>query len=191
MEVSFSPGMHIDDAAKKLCEVARQDGSAQGSFNEIRLSAAKTTTPETVVEQYRLRCEAATKAYRKSPEGIAAAERSNEDRRAKQNIHDNLMDRLSSLDWGSETAILDWLCEMQEPTDRIGVLIRKETIAATFAKHLYVPKMDCDVDYKKGDRFSEFRYLVGQALDGIVNGPAIHSILHKFTAEWKEKWEEK
>lgn len=190
VEVAFAPGQHVDAAAAKLCEVARAEGAAHGSFNEVQLSADKSSTPESVLKDYDRIVEERAKAYRESPEGIAATERSNEDRRTKQAIHQALMERLPALDWNSHVAVLDWLCEMQGPSDRIGVLIMKRTIEEAFAKRGYTPGMDCGPDYRKGDKNSEFRYLVGQALDGIVNGPAIHSILHKFTAEWKEKWGE-
>jgi len=42
--------------------------------------------------------------------------------------------------------------------------------------------------YKADDRDNSFRYLVGQALAGLKDGPAIHSILHKFAKEWREKF---
>lgn len=186
--VRFSAGMHVTAAAARLCEVAATEGTAHGVFNGIRLDADRDSTADQIVATFDRLTAEQSKAWRESPAGVAAAERDNADRAEKQALHTALMDKLPTLDWSDRVAILDWLCAMQPATDRIGVIIRKDTIAAAFAKHGYTPGMDCGPNYQAGVKNSEFRYLVGQALDGIVNGPAIHPILHKFVSEWKARW---
>jgi hypothetical protein len=185
--VDFPAGLHIFEAATLLVEVALRDGASVGVFNGVRLEATPERSAATIVADYDRISNERAEAYRRSPEGVAAAERSNCERQRLQGIHDALIARMPTI-WRSEVAILNWLCEMQEPSDRIGVIIKKETIAAAFARHNYLPGMDCGPNFKRGDRFSEWRYLVGQALDGIVNGPAIHGIIHKFADEWRAKW---
>lgn len=187
--VIFDAGMHISAAAARLCGVAKDQGSAVGDFNGIRLSADRSSTAEQIVAAFDRESAARAEAYRKSPEGIAAEERRNAERQRLQGIHDDLMARLPILEW-THVPILDWLCAMQEPSDHIGVIVKRDTIVAEFAKHLYTPGMDCGADYQRGVKNSEFRYLVGQALDGLARGPSIHSILHKFVAEWKARWPE-
>jgi hypothetical protein len=186
--IEFGPGLHINEAARQLCDAARANGRASGSFNDIPLHATASTTPASIVACFERITAERAEAYRRSPEGIAAAGRANTNRQAMQATHDRLMVELPSLDWSNHGVILDWLCAMQAPSDHVGVIIRKQTIAAAFLKQGFEPGMDCGRSYQQGVKNSEFRYLVGQALDGIVNGPAIHPILHKFSDEWRARW---
>lgn len=187
-EIDFGPGTHIDRAAEMLVAAAIEHGAARGSFNEIELAASRNATPSEIVRLYHEECEARTEAYRKSPEGIAAAKRSDDERAALQQKHDALVARLPRLDFGDQVAVLDWLCQMQEPSDRNGVLVKRKTIVAAFEKRGFEAGANCGKDYRPGDRENMFRYLVGQALDGLKNGPAIHGILHKFVGEWKAQF---
>ncbi len=186
--IDFPAGTRIDDAAIMLVEAATRDGSASCSFNGVELTATPTSAPAAIVAEYDRVCLERQEAYRKSPEGIAATERANERRRALQDRHDALMDRLPGLFARDQVTIVDWLCAMQGPSDHIGVIVRRDTIVAAFAKHGYEPGMDCGADFKPDVQASVFRYLVGQALDGLTRGPAIHGVIHKFANEWKERF---
>jgi len=185
--VRFPAGMHIAAAAELLAAEAMASGSASGCFNGIDVSAKAGATAGDVVADWERQSDARREAYRKSPEGIAAAQRADDARRTARSQHDWLMAELPALNWSSDVAILDWLCAMQGPSDHAGVIIRRGTIIAAFAKRGYVPGMDTGKDYDANSRYSGFRYLVGQALDGLANGPAIHPIIHKFAAEWKAR----
>lgn len=77
---------------------------------------------------------------------------------------------------------------MQEPSDHAGVILRRETIVSAFERRGFKAGENCGADYKPDDRSNMFRYLVGQALSGLKDGPAIHPILHKFAAEWREQF---
>lgn len=187
-QVSFGAGTPITAAAARLCEIAAADGAAFGTFNGIRLEANGSSTVDQIVAAFDRQMTEQAKAWRESPEGIAAAERDNADRAEKQAAHGALMDGLPTLDWSDPAAVLDWLCAMQPASDRRGVIIRKDTIAAAFAAHGFTPGMEVGEEFQPGVKFSEYRWLIGQALDGIVNGPSIHPILHKFIGEWKAKW---
>lgn len=186
--VDFPPGTRIDDAAAMLAQAAWREGAAVGSFNGVELTATPASDAVAIVTEYNRLCAERQEAYRKSPEGIAAAEQANERRRALQDKHDALMDRLPGLLRLDQVAIVDWLCEMQEPSDHIGVIVRRDTIVAAFAKHGYEPGMECGAEFKSEVQASVFRWLVGQALDGLSRGPAIHGIIHKFAAEWKDQF---
>lgn len=98
------------------------------------------------------------------------------------------MRNLPSLDMNNDCAVLAWVCEMQEPSDHVGVIVRRETIVSAFEKAGYVAGANCGPDYRPGNRDNMFRYLVGQALDGLKNGPAIHPIIHKFADEWRREF---
>lgn len=183
--VDFLAGTPIDKAAEMLVAAAVTHGFASGKFNDIELTADASTKPEAILAYWEKETAARSEAYRNSPEGIQA-EREREQRRADaQQKHDALMRKLPTLDMSNDSAVLDWLCQMQEPSDHVGVIVRRQTIVQAFEKAGYEAGANCGKDYRKGDRANMFRYLVGQALDGLKRGPAIHSILHKFAAEWR------
>lgn len=186
--LEFSPGQSIDNAAIQLCAAAAEHGEAVGKFNDVELHAASGYAPTAIVSFYNEECERRAEAYRNSPEGKAAAAKSDRERASLQMKHDKLMARLPSLKWSSDADVLDWLCDMQPCTDRVGVIVRRSTIVQAFEKHGFKAGENTGADYKDGDRANMFRYLVGQALDGLKNGPAIHPILLKFSSEWRVRF---
>lgn len=181
--IEFSPGSHISDAVAALVAAA----PAQGKFNDITIAADGTKTADEILAQWNADMEARRLAYEQSPEGVAARQQSDDERRGLQGRHDMLVQRLAHLDWKNDVSVLDWCCEMQAPSDRVGVIVKRQTIIAAFAANGFTPGMNTGKEYKDGDRNNMFRYLVGQALDGL-QGPAIHPIIHKFAAEWKTRF---
>lgn len=185
--IDFLAGTHIGRAAEMLVKAAAENGEATGSFNGIALWAGNGTTAEQIVSDFEKRQAAAAEAYRSSPEGKRDEREADERRTAAQSKHDALMRKLPSLNMADDIAVLDWLCAMQEPSDRVGVIVRRDTIVSHFEKAGFIAGANCGKDYRDGDRDNMFRYLVGQAMDGL-NGPAIHSIIHKFAADWRKRF---
>ncbi len=188
MRIEFAAGTHIADAARDLVDAARRLGHVGGIFNGIELTADASTTPEAVVAEFERESAAKAETYRNSPEGQAAQKASDERRADMQAKHDRLMNRLPDLDWSNDAAVLEWLCEMQAPSDHVGVTVLSDTIATEFEQRGFHAGVNTGADYKPNDRDNAFRYLVGQALDGLKSGPAIHPILHRFSAEWRERF---
>lgn len=186
--VHFGAGCHINEAAKMLVDAAECNGSATGSFNDIVLTANRGDAPEAVVSWFTAECERRSEAYRNSPEGRAAAAKQDQRRRETQGKHDALMDSLPRVDMADAGAVLAWLEAMQEPSDHINVVVDKRAILDTFAAAGYLPGVNCGPAYRADDRDNSLRYLVGQALDGLANGPAIHPIFHKFAGDWRSKF---
>lgn len=186
--VHFSAGSHIYRAAIDLVAAAKKHGRASGMFNDIELTATPDTEPDAIVAHYDRECETRATAYKNSPEGKRAAREAQERRTAAQATHDALMSRLPTLDWSDDAAILKWLCDMQQPSDHVGVAVSRNVIVSEFEKRGYRVGENCGKDYKDGDRENMVRYLIGQALDGLKNGPAIHPILHKFAADWRDRF---
>lgn len=185
--VGFGAGCPIASAAQQLVEAAALHGAAEGTFNGILLKAGPHTAAIEIVAAFQIECENRARQYRLSPEGIAAAAAQEQTRADLQARHDALMRRLPSLDFRDQCAVLDWLCEMQAPSDHVGVIVRRKTILAAFAKHEFLPGVNCGADFRPEVRDNVHRWLVGQALDGL-EGPAIHGIIHKFAADWKAKF---
>lgn len=186
--VEFMAGTHIDDAAKQLVAAFAEHGPVKAKFNGIELTAGPGDTPEAIVVRYDLDQAAAGEAYRASAEGKRAAREADQRRADQQAIHDSLMRQLPSLNMQDDAAVLDWLCEMQGPSDHTGVIVRRQTIVSAFEKAGYVAGANCGSDYRDGDRANMFRYLVGQALSGLKEGPSIHPIINKFADEWREQF---
>lgn len=184
IQVHFLGGEHISAAAKRLCAWAAEHGSAWGDFNEITLQAKRGSTPEMIVADFERRCNERAEAYRKSPEGIADAKRSAEEVANLQTRHDELLAALSVLDFSNDVAVMDWLCEMQPASDRVGVKIDKRTILSAFAAAGLTPNMNCGQFFDENDRANYHRWIVGQALDGLEK-VAIHGMICVFAERWK------
>lgn len=187
-EIKVSAGEHIDGAVERLVAAAQEPGSAFMTFNGIRLEATPGSTVASILLDWQTKQMAAAEAYRTSPEGKKAEQERENSRANAQQKHDALMRKLPGLNMRNDYAVLDWLCEMQKPSDHVGVIVRSETIVSAFEKAGYVAGANCGKDYRPGNRDNMFRYLVGQALDGLKNGPAIHSIIHKFADEWRREF---
>ena len=186
--VDFGAGTHISEAAKMLVSAAAEHGEARGSFNDIELRATANDTPEELAAKWERDLETRAEAYRKSPAGIKAAQDREDRRRAAQDKHDELMSQLPSLDMMNRVAVLDWLCAFQDPSDHSGVIVKRDTVVSHFEKAGYRAGMNCGDEYDGDNMGNSFCYLVGQAMSGLKDGPAIHPILHKFTAEWKARF---
>jgi hypothetical protein len=185
--VDFGAGCHISNGAAQLVAAATEHGAAAGTFNGIKLLADPTSTVDGIVRDYTTLSNAARETYLASPEGIAAAEAADERRSNMQAKHDALMRSLAGLDFSNQVTVLDWLCEMQEPSDHVGVIVRRKTVLEAFAKHGFRPGVNCDADFRPESRENVHRWLVGQALDGLEK-IAIHSLIHKFASDWKAKF---
>lgn len=186
-EIQFPAGMHIAKAAELLCDAAEEHGEASAAFNDITLTATRGNTAAAIVADFEARSAAAAKAYRESPAFLAAEEQRQRTRREMQARHDALMARLPTLDWSGDVAVLDWCCEMQAPSDLIGVVIMRETILAEFARHGFTPNIRTGKDFDDKSRMVVHAYLIGQALDGIQGG-GIHPIIHDFAAKWRQRF---
>ncbi|MEK7509683.1 MAG: hypothetical protein AAB605_03145 [Patescibacteria group bacterium] len=188
-KLNFAPGSHLNEAAKELVNAAKKNGKAQGYFNGILLAADKTSTAEGIVAYYREETERRAEAYRNSPKGKKAAREAKERLEKMQQKHDELMRQLPNLDFTNNIAVLNWLCEYQDPSDYIGVMKQQDEVVATFVAHGYHPNVNLHENFKEDDRDNYARYIIGQALS-MLQGEvgAIHHVIHHFTKKWKEKF---
>lgn len=185
--IDFLGGTHIDEAAKQLVEAAKVHGSAKARFNGINLTATPDSVPQEISALYQRECEAQAKAWRESPEGQAALRAENEERKSLQAKHDRLMRRLPFLDWSSDVAVIDWISGM-EGLDRSDIIVRRDTIVSAFEARGFKAGENTGAAYREEDRTNSFRWLVGQAVDGLKNGPAIHPIWFDFADKWRKRF---
>lgn len=180
-------GEHITSFANQLVHEAGIHGTVAGVFNETEIVADRTSTAEALCEQWERKQQEAAVAYRNSPEGKAAAAKREAAVLAAQETHDRLVRDLATLDFKNDVAVLDWLCAIQDSTDHVSVAVDKRAIIAAFDAAGFKPSVNCGPAFKADDRDNVFRYIVGQALDGLQS-VAIHGIIHKFAGDWKAKF---
>lgn len=188
--IDFGAGCYINDAAKQLIAACKtEEQTARGMFNEILLFADKNSTVEGIVAFYNAESERRAEAYRNSPEAKAAARASEERKVEAQQKHDRLMRQLPNLNFADDVAVLDWLCEFQDPSDYIGVVKQQDVVLATFAAHGYYPNVNLGKDFTGDDRDSFARFIIGQALDDLAcEVGAINKVVHILTDNWKKKF---
>lgn len=188
-QVYIPPGTHIEAAAARLVGKANMVGrTVVASFNDVELRAAPGARAQDVVAAFDKACAEARARYAASPEGLAAAQEAVGEVARLQLVADGVAAALDTLDFADQEAILALLGKLQPASDRIGVKVRAGEIAAAFAARGLEPGMCIGDQFNPNDRDVFFRWLVGQALDGLANGPAIHGIFHKFADEWRAKW---
>lgn len=180
-------GEHISTAAERLCAAAAEHGEALMKFNDVTLIARSGDSPDDVVRDFEKQCDERHIAWINSPEGRAFAARRDAEIAALQERHDCLMRDLAALDFQDDVAVLDWLCAMQEPSDRTGVMVDSAGIIAAFSRHGFGPGVNTGDDYRADDRDNSFRYIVGQALS-TLQACAIHGIVRDFAKRWKDRF---
>ncbi len=190
-QIQFSAGCHLRSAAAQLVKAAKESGEARGMFNDIELRATADTTSTEIEQYFDRETKARSEAYRNSAAGIADAADRKRRRADAQAMHDGLMRKLTDLDFSDDVAVLAWVCAMQDPTDSVGVIVRRDTIVQAFEAKGFEAGANCGFKYRDGDRDNMFRYLVGQALDGLKRGPAINPIIHKFADNWRKLFDVK
>lgn len=183
-ETYFEVGEHVKRAAQKLVDAGK---GSWGKFNDIRLEYLTGDDADSIAARYTADMKAQSEAYSRSPAGIEAERQRLQRIADDQAKHDALMGSLDALDWTSDVAVLNWLCAMQEPSDHIGVKVERDKILSAFRDHGFISGANCGPLYKPDDRDNVFRYLVGQAMDGLQS-VAIHGVIHKFAADWKKKF---
>ncbi len=188
--LEFLPGDHISQAAEKMVDLVRRTGrDVAALFNGISLVATKSTTPSDIVAFYNSESERRAREFRESPEGKAEARRNELDVIRLQAMCDRLVaDLPETLDSGNLSLIINWLTTMQESSDRIGVKTPGAEIIRQFHEHGFEPGVNCGPAFNGEDRENFARWLIGQALDCLQNGPGIHPIVHKFAKTWRNKF---
>lgn len=182
-------GEDISTTAKRIVAMAKRERDVvKAKFNDIELTANPDTTADSVVAFYGEESKRRGEAYRNSPEGKKAAREAENRRVALQQKHNALMQQLPTLNFTDDVAVLDWLCELQDPSDHTGVVNQKDVVISTFAAHGYYPSVNTGKDFNENDRDNFVRYVIGQALANLREVGAIHRIIHKFTENWKKKF---
>jgi hypothetical protein len=183
------PGQSIEQAANALqARAIANNAEVTMAFNGIELSMGPDTSTQDVVAMYWQLTHKQAEAYRNSPEGKAAAEKQKANIAAQQQKIDNAMARLPMLDFNNLTAVFDWLTEIQDPSNHVGVETPRLEIIDAFADRGFYVNVNCGEYFDAENRENAARWLIGQALSNLILVGAIHSIFNTFAADWKMKF---
>jgi len=182
-------GTDIESACRQLVQAAQNAPGryAQCEFNGVTITATANSEPTDLVDQWRADMAQKAEEYRKSPAGIKAAQEAEERLKAAQATYDRCIGRLPGLDFGNDAALLDWMAEIQDAADHIGVKAHTTLILKFFRDYGFVPGMNCGKDFD-GDDSHNFAASIGQCLDGFRAVGAPHQVVHRFIEDWKAKF---
>lgn len=187
-KISVRAGTSISNAIEMALDLAGRRGeTVEFDFNDISMAVQPGEDPADVAIRWTNMANARAEAYRVSPEGVKQAQEAQDRRRRMQDQHDALMRSLPDLNFGNDEAVLDWLTAFAEATDQRGVLAKHMTALEVFKSKGFIANENTGPHHRENDRQNVFRYLVGQAMDGMESGN-ICPVIHSFVADWKKKF---
>lgn len=178
-------GDSIVKTAQVMVEMALPGEPVMAVFNGIEVTASFGDSADKIVQDFWTKSERRHEEYINSPEYKEQQQQDEERKVALQLKLDALLQKLPSLNFADVTSVLDWLCELQEPTDHIGTVAPVNAILARFALKGYYPNVNTGANFKKDDGDNYARYIIGQALENLTRVGSIHGFIHHFTAGWK------
>lgn len=187
-------GQTINRAAAEMIMLANKtNDTVMAKFNDIEIKANpcenEAVGVATIKAYYISESDCRAEAYRNSPEGKRAAAEAEDRKQKLQMKMDEAMSKLESLDFSDLVAVIDWLEEVRDPSDHIGVNTPSKEIVKFFGKHGFKPGVNCGKDFD-GDSEENFaHWLIGQALDDLKSVGAIHQVFHKFADDWRQKFD--
>lgn len=183
-------GENVSYTAVRLIKIVDLTGQpCTAYFNDIKLVASTGDKSDNIVGFFHQECERRSVEYRESPAGKRAEREAEERRQAAQAKLDQLMTQLPTLDFGNLTTLVNWLDELQDPSDHIGVNRPWQQIVETFVQHGFTPGMNCGENFDEEDEANFAGYLIGQALSGLAcEVHAIHQVYCKFAEDWRTKF---
>jgi hypothetical protein len=177
------PGEHILDAASR----AVANGADRLEFNGIMIDVP-SKSPDAIVAEYEEECDARAKAWRESDAGLAYAKERASEAAAHQSKADKMISDLSGAPWPGHAAMIDWVSDVQEHFDYVGVAIDRDAIVREFSRMGYEPGVNCGAEFDGEDEDNSARWLIGQAVSGIKEVGAPHPIVREFAKRWRDKF---
>ncbi len=107
-KIEWTIGQHINDFAHKLVNLANKDWKQViGTFNGIDLVVNPDSTVNDILQYFKQESKKIAEEYRKSPEGIKAAQESEQKRQNMQKKVDQLIEELDNFNFSNYESILD------------------------------------------------------------------------------------
>jgi len=183
-------GEMVNHTAARIVEIAKLTGNmVTAKFNDIELKAWPMSTARHVIDDFHFVQRVQSEQYRRSPAGLRAAKEAEDRKLRDQQKVTDLMQRLPTLDFTNLSAVIDWLGELQDPSDHIGVTVPHQQIVETFKEKGFLPNVNCGKDFKAEDEENVARWIIGQALGCLeCDVHAIHQVFGSFADKWRKKF---
>lgn len=187
---SPAPGEKVRSFVENMIGLARiHNELVAATFNDIDIVVEPSTDIDAAVDKFIADVEKRHQLYINSKAGKTAAAEAKARKQQLQARADDLLAALEYLDFADDVAVLNWLCELQGPSDHIDVDVRPvRVIIEAFAINGYHAGVNCGDKFDGSDRNNFHRYIVGQALDGLDKLGSIHHIIHRFADDWRAKF---
>ena len=179
MEVEFSCGETVTNAAKFLQGIAPAKGMFNGQFLEC--SDSKQSVDD-IVKAWNDRQKKHYEEYRKSPEYKKRKDEEAEELKAKQSFVNDMFAELKQTE-NSKRLTMEWFAEFSQIADHIGLKYNRGVLINHLKSLGIKPSMNTDDNYDHKSITNRIGYVLGQALSNLANGMPPHPIIKKFSDE--------
>lgn len=186
-EVLF--GEDISSACAKAADLMEKRGEpVEMTFNSISLTIGPGETAQQMREAYWTEYQRRFRAYQASDEGVMAENQRQARLTHSQNVMDEALVELETLDFTDYLAVINWLRKIREPSNHSGVIFQAADVARNFYHHGYMPNENSGRDYNGEDMENSARFLVGQAIVSLLHGGGIHQVFDHQSDLWLAKF---
>ena len=184
-------GTHIDDATVAACDLARKSGIARVmKFNGVELTVLPDSVPRDLQQRYHDESQRQAEEYRRSPAGIAQAEKMRANTIQCQGVVDRCLKCLPEILATENLATILWWCRaFAYAADEAGTKFDKMAVigafeAAGYRRDEFVGKGDELNNETKDGRYKTARYIIGQIISCLCNAMPPHQITITFIDRW-------
>lgn len=182
-----TPGESITHACREAINIAnRQRSIVAFKFNDIEMFARPSDHETDLEGLYHHMCEQRAEAYRKSPEGIAAREKSEREGRQGQAQIDALVSGMNPVFDAGLDATITWLERYATLADDIRIDSHRDAVMSALLAHGYVNNEFTGADWVPGDKRVMGRWIVGQCINCMSIGMPPHPVSIKFCREYAD-----
>lgn len=172
----------------KHLKVSNPDTEFQvkGEFKGVTLFVDENSTVESIVNDYIVTLEKNAEEFRKTDEYKEMERQRKEETQRLQIEADIKMEEFKTMDKTDTLALLQWLSDFQQYSDRIGVHTDNRLIINELKSLGYASGMNCGDEFKDKDNFAA--WIIGQCISGLERFGAIYQVIHKFVEDWKKEF---
>lgn len=177
--IEFMGGTSVEEAAAELIRKA----PAKGMFNGVYLACNdRSQGSASVISAWRKEMDAKSEAYKKSPEYKEQQLKRKIKAEKNQLLIDGMMSRLNHSK-ANPIATLKWLAEFSQVADDNRMKYSKSALIKHLVSMRVSPNMNTGDAYDSSDINNRVHYVLGQALDNLMNDMPPHPICKKFADE--------
>ena len=186
-----SAGTSIDYAVREAIALSvGKEEPVEFIFNDVKLCVNEESDPAEIESIFHASMKMNSQAFNTPIRRQKEAER----RRKMQADLDEFLPTLDSLDMTNKAEVLHWLCRFEELSGWTFVSYNRSHVLLKFVEAGYKPGEFCRKENETQEEwqehagaYGEFRWIVGQALEGISSMGCPHQMIHTFTERFMGK----